>query len=75
MNRSGYPRKRQQTPLAVAIWFVALLALIAAGILFATNQNGSWVLLVGCGLGAVAGLLRYRAESDQPDRGAEKHDE
>jgi protein-S-isoprenylcysteine O-methyltransferase Ste14 len=75
MNRPGYQRMRQWTRLQVAIWLLALLFMIAAGVLLATNGSGSWAVLVGCGLVVVLGLLRYRAETERANRSTEDHDE
>lgn len=75
MSRFGYFRERRWTPLEVVIWFLALAVLIVSGVLLATTGSGSWVLLIGSGLVVFVSLMRYRAETKRPNRGADERDE
>lgn len=70
MNMAGYLRKRRWTPIEVAIWLIALLALIVGGILFATSRSGSWAILVSCVLVVVLALVRYRVEAKRVNQNA-----
>ena len=75
MNRRGYLRRRPWTRPEVAIWFAALIVTVGGGILFAANAVGPWVLIIGCGIVMVLGLLRYRAEAEQASRTVDEGDE
>lgn len=75
MNRPGNARKRRWTPLAVTIWLLALLVIVAVGILVATEVIGSWALLVNFGIVLVVVLLGYRADSRTANRDADAHNE
>jgi len=62
---------RRWTPLQIAVWLLALLVVIALGILVATNLVGTWALLIGNGIAVVVGLLAYRAETQRANRHVE----
>lgn len=62
MTRRDYLRNRRWTRLEVVIGALAVGVLVIAGVLLVTRGTGSWATLIGCVLGAVLGVLRYRAE-------------
>jgi hypothetical protein len=74
MTRFDQLRNRRWTPLEVAIWFLALVAVIVSGALLVTKGTGSWALLIGSLLVVALALLRYRAEAVQENRNARNHD-
>ena len=73
MTRGNYLRKPGWTRLEVVIAAMAVGFLIVAGILLVIRGTGSWFTLIGCALGVVLGLLRYRAERKAPNLGVHEH--
>lgn len=71
--RGGYLQKRRWTRLEVVIAAIAVSFMIVAGVLLVTRGTGSWFTLIGCALGVVLGLLRYRAERTAPNLDAGEH--
>jgi Flp pilus assembly protein TadB len=70
-----YLRDRGWTPVEMAIWLFALATMVTIAILFITEVVGSWALIVGSGIVAVAALLRYRAETGRGRRSRDDDDE
>jgi hypothetical protein len=68
VSKPHYLRDRGWTRIEVAVWLLALVAMITIGILFSTKTVGSWALFVGVGIVGAVTLLRYRAETEQKKR-------
>lgn len=64
-NRTGYHRGGWWTRLEAAIWLLALIIVITAGILVATNVVGPWALIISAAFVVVVSLHRYRVETKQ----------
>jgi membrane associated rhomboid family serine protease len=75
VTRLGYLRNRGWTRLEVVIGTLAVSFFVVAGVLLITKGTGSWATLIGCALGVVLGLLRYRAERKTTSRNADDRNE
>jgi membrane associated rhomboid family serine protease len=75
VTRRGYLRNRGWTRLEVVIGVLAVSSFVVAGVFVITKGTGSWATLIGCALGVVLSVLRYRAERKTMIPSADKHEE